>query len=153
MLCGAHFCNYDEKWRFYFSQLCDGKSIFIAWNWKTVLTWRTFHSFQSEKSKRSCYILGWIDFFEKCEFQIALGLKIYVCPLHISPKDFKNRMGIAKNLQNENTRPINPVDLALYAINWRNISQYLWKQFIFFIFYMTSRWGRRKQEILRKILG
>jgi hypothetical protein len=43
------------------------------------------------------YTLGWIDFFEKCEFR---------------PEDFKNRMGIAKNLQNENTRPINSVDLA-----------------------------------------
>jgi hypothetical protein len=33
-------------------------------------------------------------------------------PLHFSPEDFKNRMGIAKNFQNENTRPINFVDLA-----------------------------------------
>jgi hypothetical protein len=40
-------------------------------------------------------------------------------------------MGIAKNLQSENTRPINSVN--------------------FLIFYMT--WGRKKEEILRKVLG
>jgi hypothetical protein len=63
------------------------------------------------------FILGWIDFFAKYEFQIAWGLKscVLVPRCHIpplSPEDFKNRMGIAKKLQNENTRPINSVDLA-----------------------------------------
>jgi hypothetical protein len=60
-------------------------------------------------------ILGWMDFFEKCEFQIAWGVKSSVLvprchrpniieffwrPLHFCPEEFKNRMGMAKNLQN-----------------------------------------------------
>jgi hypothetical protein len=32
--------------------------------------------------------------------------------LHFSPKDFKNGMGNAKKLKNENARPINSEDLA-----------------------------------------
>jgi hypothetical protein len=67
------------------------------------------------------YILGWIDFFEKflkiaywsldATYQILFN-SFDVKPLHFSPEDFKNRMGIAENLQNENTRTINSVDLA-----------------------------------------
>jgi hypothetical protein len=72
--------------------------------------------------------MRWIDFFEQCGFQIVWGHKSFVLvprchiqillnsfgvwPLHFSPEDFKNRMGIAKNFQNENTRPINSVDLV-----------------------------------------
>jgi hypothetical protein len=68
-------------------------------------------------------------------YQILLN-SFGVWPLHFSPEDFKNRMRIAKKLQNENTRPINSVDLAYMHI-----------------FYMTSWWGRKKQEILQTILG
>jgi hypothetical protein len=67
--------------------------------------------------------MGWIDFFENCE--LVGFLKVVYLSLDatyqillnsfcvFSPDDFKNRMmGVAKNLQNENTRPINSVDLA-----------------------------------------
>jgi hypothetical protein len=44
--------------------------------------------------------------------------------LHFSPEDFKNRIGIAKNLQNENTRPINSVDLAYMLVFMKTIFFY-----------------------------
>jgi hypothetical protein len=61
--------------------------------------------------------LGWIDFFENYELQIAWGLQSCVLvprghKILLNSFGFKNRMGIAKKLQNENTRPINSVDLA-----------------------------------------
>jgi hypothetical protein len=57
-------------------------------------------------------------------------------------------MAIAKNLQNENTRPINSVDLA-YTQQIGVILVGIYENQYFFLFSI----GRENQEILRKILG
>jgi hypothetical protein len=65
-------------------------------------------------------------------------------------------MGIAKKFQNEKTRPIITVGLAgLYAINWRNISLYLWKQILFFLFstwHLDEMFYARKTTRLPKLI-